>query len=134
MAATEQVTGIQWYSPSNEKGDAGTRKADISALLNVMASNFYQVVNDMLKSMLLSWTVWKGETFTASGNNVTGLEFSMQSFVIEAWGMLKSMQWRELPAPLSVKKNKTLCKFITQEMVEERLKKGIKICNLLRRK
>lgn len=56
MAATEQVIGIQWHSPSDWKGDADTSKTDISALLNVMESNFYQAVNDMLKSTLSSWT------------------------------------------------------------------------------
>lgn len=71
-----------------------------------------------------SSAVWKGETFTARGNNVTGFEFSMQSFVIQAWGMLSSMQWRELPATLPVKKIRLMyIHNIMQETVVERLKK-----------
>lgn len=75
--------------------------------------------------MDLSSAAWKGETFTARGNNVTGFEFSMQSFVIQAWGMLSSMQWRELPATLPVffKKRLMYIHNIMQETVVERLKK-----------
>lgn len=56
MAATEQVIRIPWHSPSDEKGDVGTRKPDISALLNVMESNFYHAVHVLLKSTLSTWT------------------------------------------------------------------------------
>lgn len=82
--------------------DEGTIKSDISTLVNVMESNFYQAVNGMLKSML---SRWGGEPF-ARRNNVR--LFCVQSFVISAWCVLNSVQWGEATA-LPVLEKKISC-------------------------